>query len=144
MPAVVQASQTTPHRCNTLNSSDINLSGFTLRIYPELSRVLPVNTHQGFIYYIYTIFQKYILFKYIACTVYLLDIHVHIPFSIIIRDARAHSTISSCREDDALMVSAVGQHNLLDLKKAIEAAILKSTGQQMFHIVIPADGPQLR
>ena len=88
--------------------------------------------------------MKYILFKYIACTVYLLDIHVHIPFSIIIRDTRAHSTISSCREDGALMVSAVEQHNLLDLKKAIEVAIFKSTGQQMFRIVIPADGPQLR
>ena len=57
---------------------------------------------------------------------------------------KAHSTISSCKEDGTLMVSAVEQHNLLDLKKAIEVAVLKSTGQQMFRIVIPADGPQLR
>ena len=31
---------------------------------------------------------------------------------------KAHSTISSCKEDGTLMVSAVEQHNLLDLKKS--------------------------
>ena len=35
---------------NTLDSSGVNPSGYALGIYPELSHVLPVNTHLGVVY----------------------------------------------------------------------------------------------
>ena len=35
---------------NTLDSSGVNPSGYALGICPELSHVLPVNTHLGVVY----------------------------------------------------------------------------------------------
>ena len=62
---------------------------------------------------------------------------------------------SSCRKEveevppsdscsRSLSVSAKHQLNLESLKLAVEAAVLKTTGQLMYKIVVPADGSQLR